>query len=386
MLIKNGNLHDGCGSVKKGDLRIVDGKIAQIGEKLEAAGTEAVFDASGMEVLPGFVQAISLWGVNGSMQEIRPSSNDNDERSNPITPELDAFYAFNGRAASVQQLGAYGVTSCGVAPSDNNLFGGTIAAFAVEGVNPYKMCLKRNIGMMASVTPNLKKTYGTRPAAPMTRMWIFTNFAEQLRKAFEYKETQDKPADDKLAALQKVVKGELPLFVSCDSLTAVERVREITDQYPDLKLILVNGFGLTGEEEWIAQRKIPLIVRTASNPMEEDAMTLDLKAIAALAKKGVPVALSGTYTNSLPIREDLLWNGAEMMRVLHDPEQVLSMITSTPAKILGMEDQVGALKEGLRADIVIWSGHPMKTYQAKVVRTYQAGRVIYKEGDEKTCM
>lgn len=115
-------------------------------------------------------------------------------------------------------------------------------------------------------------------------------------------------------------------------------------------------------------------------------MTLDLKAIAALAKKGVPVALSGTYTNSLPIREDLLWNGAEMMRVLHDPEQVLSMITSTPAKILGMEDQVGALKEGLRADIVIWSGHPMKTYQAKVVRTYQAGRVIYKEGDEKTCM
>lgn len=386
MLIKNGNLHDGCGSVKKGDLRIVDGKIAQIGEALAAAEAEEVFDASGMEVFPGFVQAISLWGVNGSMQEIRPSSNDNDERSNPITPELDAFYAFNGRAASIQQLGAYGVTSCGVAPSDNNLFGGTIAAFAVEGVNPYRMCLRREIGMMASVTPNLKKTYGTRPAAPMTRMWIFTNFAEQLRKASEYKETPDKPADDKLAALQRVVRGELPLFVSCDSLAAVERVREITDQYPELKLILVNGFGLTGEEEWIVERKIPLVVRTASNPMEEDAMTLDLKAIAALAQKGVPVALSGTYTNSLPIREDLLWNGAEMMRVVHDPEQVLSMITSTPAKILGIEDQVGALKEGLRADIVIWSDHPMKTYQAKVVRTYQAGEVIYKEGDEKTCM
>lgn len=386
MLIKNGNVHDGLGNVRQQDLRIEGEKITRIGTGLTACEGEEVFDAAGMEVFPGFVQALSIWGINGSMQEIRPSSSDNDEKSNPIMPELDGFYAFNGRAASIQQLGAFGLTSCGVAPTDNNLFGGTIAAFCVDGVNPYKMCLKRDIAMMASVTGNLKKTYGTREQAPMTRMWIFTNFAEQLRKAAEYREEENKPKDDKLAALKRVVEGELPLFVSCDSLIAVERVREITDLYPKLQLVLVNGFGLTGEEDWIVERKIPVIVRTAANPMDEEAMTLNMDAIAKLASRDVPVALSGTYTNYLGAREDMIWNGAEMMRVLHDSEAVLPMLTSTPAKLLGIDDQTGSLQEGLRADVVIWSANPLETYRAQVLRTYQGGKVIYQEGDEMTCM
>ena len=71
-----------------------------MGNHLEPQANEDVFDARGMDILPGFIQAVSNWGVNGSMTEIRPSANDNDETSAPIMPELDAFYAFNGRAAT----------------------------------------------------------------------------------------------------------------------------------------------------------------------------------------------------------------------------------------------------------------------------------------------
>ena len=151
MIIANGTIHDGLGFVGVRNLRVEDGKITALAEKLTPNPGEEVFDAAGLEVLPGFVQPISLWGVNGSMQEIRPSSNDNDERSNPIMPELDGFYAFNGRAATYQQLGAFGLTCCGVAPSDNNLFGGSIAMFCVDGVNPYKMCRSRPTSSRATV-------------------------------------------------------------------------------------------------------------------------------------------------------------------------------------------------------------------------------------------
>ncbi len=386
MLIKNGRIHDGLGTVKEADLRLADGLIREIGQGLTALEGEEIFDAAGMEILPGFVQTISNWGVNGGVQEIRPSSNDNDEKSNPITPELDAFYAFNGRAATYQQLGAFGLTACGVAPTDNNLFGGTIAAFTTEGLNPYKMCLKRDIGMMASVTPSLKRTYGSRQVAPMTRMWIFANFADQLHKAAEYKVVEDKPVDEKLVALKRVVDGELPLFVACDSLTAIERVREIVDVYPQLKLVLVNCYGLTGEEDWIVEKKIPLVVRRGSSPMDKDAMELDLRAIAKLADKGAVVCLSGSASYGLNPREDLIWSGAEMMKVLHDSETVLRMITSTPAEILGIADKTGSIREGLRADLVIWSANPMETYQAHIVRTYLGGQMIYQKGDEMKCM
>lgn len=386
MLITNGNIHDGLGKIYKANIRVENGLIAQMGEDLVPNPGEEIFDATGMEILPGFVQAISNWGVNGSATEIRPSSNDNDERSNPITPELDGFYAFNGRAATAQQLGAFGLTSCGVAPTDNNLFGGTIAAFEVDGINPYKMLIGRDIAMMASVTVNLKTTYGLRQMAPMTRMWIYTNFAEQLRKAKDYKEEEGKPKDDKLTALKRVVEGELPLFVSCDSITAIEHVRDICENFPDLKLVIVNGFGLRGDEDWIIEKNIPLIVRTAPYTMDEYAMELNLAGIAKLVDKGAQVALSGSYSNSFAAREDMLWACAEMMRVMHDSDKVLSMATSIPAKIMGLDDKLGSIECGKRADIVIWSADPMVSYQAKIIRTYQGGKEIYKEGDEMKCL
>lgn len=381
-LLKNAWVHDGLGNTQKADILLDDGRIVQVAPTIEGEGE----DLTGKHITPGLIQTISNWGVNGSMTEIRPSSSDNDEHSNPITPELDGFYAFNGRAVTAQQLGAFGLTSFGVAPTDNNLFGGTIAAFVADGVNPYKMCLNRNIALIASVDKHVKNTYGKNKKAPMTSMWIFTNLAEQLRKADAYKEEADKPRDEKLAAIKRAVEGEMPLFVCCGSGLAAERVREIVAAYPKVKLALVNGFGLTGDEDWIVEQNVPVIVRTAANPKDEEAMTLDLKGIARLMEKGATVALSGSYANAFGAREDLLWNAAEMMRVLHDGDKVLPMITSIPARLLGLENVTGSIQPGLRADLVIWSDDPMKSWQAKVVRTLMGGEVIYKEGDALKCM
>lgn len=386
MLIKNGTIHNGIGSTFPADIRIADGCIAELGNNMIPAENEEVFDAAGMEILPGIIQTISSWGVNGSMTEIRPSSQDNEEKSSPITPELDAFYAFNGRAATAQQLGAFGVTAAGVTPADTNLFGGVIAAFTLEGVNPYKMVLKRDIGMMASVTNKLKQTYGTRQIAPMTRMWIFTSLEEQLRKAAEYKAEADKPADDKLAAIKRVVEGELPLFIAMDSKLALNRVLEITAKYPALKLVAVNGFEFDGSEDVLLEKNIPVVVRTADMPLSEDAMRLDMKGILTLAKKGVSVALSGPDAGAFCAREGCLWDAIAMMKICHDSDLVLPMITSVPAKVLGIDNITGSIETGKRADLVIWSADPLKTYRAKIVRTVVGGEVIYREGDALKCM
>ena len=142
VLIKNGTIHNGIGSTYPGDIRIAGGCIAEVGNHLEPQANEDVFDARGMDILPGFIQAVSNWGVNGSMTEIRPSSEDNDERSDPVTPELNVAYAFNGRACTVQQLPAFGITAVMVTPTDNNVFGGQMGVYTTHGVNPFKMCLK----------------------------------------------------------------------------------------------------------------------------------------------------------------------------------------------------------------------------------------------------
>lgn len=384
MLLKNATVHDGIGRAAVLDILVEDGKIARVAQpgNLPDEG----IDLTGKHILPGFVQPISAWGVNGTAFEIRPSSNDNDEHSDPITPELDGFYAFNGRAATAQQLGAFGLITAGVAPSDSNLFGGTLAAFHVDGVNPYKLCLRRDIAMMASVTPSLKRVYGKNQKAPMTRMWIFTQLADQLRKASEYRADADKLVDAKLQALKRVVDGELPLFVAADSALAARHVWEIVSRYRCLRLVLVNGFGLTGEEDYILEHRTPVIFRTASAVMDKAAMTLDLQAMLRFMERGVPVAFSGECSNYFGAREDMLWNGLELMRLTHDAEKVLPLLTSAPAELLGLSDVTGSIREGLQADLVVWSGNPLESWEARVVTAYQAGEAIYREGDALRCM
>ena len=437
MLIKNGRIHDGKGRVYVSDLQIRDSLIVQIGPDLAPEENEEVIDAAGMEILPGFIHTLSFWGINGSATEIRPSSNDNDELSDPITPHLDVRYAFNGRAATTQQLGAFGLTTVGVTPTDNNVFGGTMAVFEVHGVNPFSMCLKPYAGMKASVCKRIKDIYGKRPAAPMTKMWIFAQLEEQLRLAAEYKKKADekdekaaeaqksdeaqtavdgnaavssaadgapandqssakdapaadsKPRDMKLEALVRVLTGELPLFISIDNEQDALHVLDITKPYREdpwnLKLILCNGYGISKDSEWILKENIPLVVRSSSMTMDDVAMALDLKGIAALAEKGLTVALSGV-DSSFQIREDVLWLGIAMMKILKDENKILPMMTSIPAKLLGVDDQTGSIEEGKRADLVLWSANPLETYQAQIITTYMGGRAIYRKGDELRCM
>ncbi len=384
MLIKNGRIHNGKGEIFSADIRIKDGKILEIGEDLKKNRNEEVVDASGLEVFPGFIQTLASWGINGSMTEIRPSSQDNDELSDPITPQLNVKYAFNGRAATAQQLGAFGLTTIGVTPTDNNLFGGTMAVFEVDGLNPFEMLVKDEVGMKASVRNSVKRAYGKRNIAPQSKMWLFQQFAEQLRKASEYKIEKGKERDMKMEALQKVLKKKLPLFVSVDTKQDALNVLEILKPYK-VKAVLCNGFEIDKNCKWLIDKKVPLVVRSNSMTMDETAMNLDLSGIAKLAEKGLVVALSGV-DSSWQIREDVLWLGISMMRIMKDERKVLPMMTYNPAKILSVDDITGSIEEGKRADIVLWDKNPLESFQARIMKTYMGGKLIYKEGDELRCL
>ena len=64
MLIANGTVHDGRGSAFPASVRIEDGVITEVAPDLPAREGEEVFDAAGMEVMPGFIQAMSSPTVN----------------------------------------------------------------------------------------------------------------------------------------------------------------------------------------------------------------------------------------------------------------------------------------------------------------------------------
>ena len=58
-------------------------------------------------------------------------------------------------------------------------------------------------------------------------------------------------------------------------------------------------------------------------------------------------------------------------------DDALRWITANPAWVLGIDDVIGTLEAGKRADVVLWSGSPFSVYsQPEVV--IQAGEVAFR--------
>ena len=64
-----------------------------------------------------------------------------------------------------------------------------------------------------------------------------------------------------------------------------------------------------------------------------------------------------------------------------DADAALAAVTRIPADILGVSAQVGTLEPGKRADVVIWSSHPLDL-GAEVLAVFSGGeRVPPKSGE-----
>jgi imidazolonepropionase-like amidohydrolase len=60
-----------------------------------------------------------------------------------------------------------------------------------------------------------------------------------------------------------------------------------------------------------------------------------------------------------------------------DADTALRAITIEPARILGLDDRVGALEPGLDGDVVVWSGDPLDV-MSRALQVFIAGREIYR--------
>ena len=98
---------------------------------------------------------------------------------------------------------------------------------------------------------------------------------------------------------------------------------------------------------------------------------------ALMAAKGVRVAISPSRRAS-EASPQLLLAAARLAGQGLKKEKALSAVTEVPADILGLGDQVGALKKGRRATFVILDGDPLNP-ATQVQTVYMDGETYYKK-------
>ncbi len=102
----------------------------------------------------------------------------------------------------------------------------------------------------------------------------------------------------------------------------------------------------------------------------------------------IPVVLSNAIQEGVPIVVGTDGNHGKMaieldtlIRSGYSHFQALKALTSVAAGLLGLQDQVGTLKEGLKADLVAISGDPLKDIHAieNIKLVMRAGKIIYQD-------
>lgn len=364
-LIHNGRIHDAVHrEAYVADILLADGKIAAIGGGLTAPADAAVFDADGLEVYPGFVDAHTHIGLDG--YGIGYEGCDYNEMNDIWTPQLRAIDGINPRDPSLADARRAGVTCVCTGPGSANVLGGTFLAMKTVGNRVDKMVVRDPVAMKCAFGENPKRCY--RDKCDSSRMSTAAFLRGALMQARDYGARKQAANGDitkmpvynqKLEALLPVLAREIPLKAHAhqanDIFTALRIAREF-----NLRLTLEHVTeGHLIADELAGEKDVPMAVGpslTFASKFELQNKSWSTPAV--LTAAGCHVSI---ITDSSVIPQQYLPLCAGMaVKAGMDPFDALKAITLNPAEHIGVADRVGSLEVGKDADVVITAGSPFE--------------------------
>ena len=380
-LIRGGLVHDAVHrDACKADILLADGKIAAIGTDLTAPADAVIFDADGLDVFPGFVDAHTHIGLDG--YGIGYEGCDYNEMNDIWTPQLRAIDGINPRDPSLADARKAGVTCVCTGPGSANVLGGTFLAMKTVGERVDNMIVRDPVAMKCAFGENPKRCY--RDKCDSTRMSTAAFLRGALMQARDYGARKQAANGDvtkmpaynqKLEALLPVLAREIPLKAHAhqanDIFTALRIAREF-----NLRLTLEHVTeGHLIVDELAKEKDVPMAVGpslTFASKFELQNKSWETPGV--LANAGCHVSII-TDNSVIPQQYLPLCAGMAVCAGM-DPFEALRAITINPAEHIGVADRVGSIEEGKDADIVLTDGNPFEVSTC-VHRVLISGKTVY---------
>ncbi|MBQ8786751.1 MAG: amidohydrolase family protein, partial [Oscillospiraceae bacterium] len=334
----------------------------------------------GLRVYPGFIDIHTHMGLIGDGQGAE--GEDVNEDSDPITPHLrtiDGLCFTDGYFADAVKAG---VTACVTGVGSTNPIGGDLIAVHTSGRCTDEMLLKR-VGIKFALGENPKSTFADRDTAPITRMATAALIREALYKAKRY--MQDKADaeesdeslpeyDIKSEALIPLLNREIKAHFHCHRADDIMTAVRIAEEF-DLDYVLVHCTeghkvaDLLGEKG--ASAVVGPIICDRGKP---ELAGLTVANAGILYNNSVDVAICTDHPE-VPIQY-LPASAAFCVKEGLPKEAAVRAVTSTAAKIAGIDNLVGDIAVGRIADLAVTDGDPLEI-MTNVKMTIIAGKVVY---------
>ena len=359
MLFKNATIYTMEQDPFVGDFKIDKGVFTQVGKDLTPDVGEDVQDLNGLFVFPGLVESHCHLGMEETA--IRFEGDDVNEITDPITPNMRGIDGCNPMDETVELALKGGVTTVAAGPGSANVLGGTFFAYKTKGNCIDEMTIENPIAMKAAFGENPKRCYKDKKID--TRMQISALLRETLAKTKEYMEKKeagkDVAYDQKLEAMIPVVKREIPLKCHCHRADDILTVIRIAKEY-DIKVTLDHVTDARCIIPQIKESGFPCICGPAlTHKSKFELANMSFETPNELYKAGI---LFSIITDSPVVPQQYLSLSAALAAKAGLPEyEAIKAITINPAKILGLDNRLGSIKEGKDADFVICTKNILDT-------------------------
>ncbi|HYW14159.1 MAG TPA: amidohydrolase family protein [Longimicrobium sp.] len=360
--ITGGTVHPISGpAIPNGTVIIQNGRITAVGAGVAIPAGAVRIDATGKTVTPGLFESstnLALVEV-GSVDASADFQFEDDE--DQVAAAFNVADGINPRSMVIPVTRIAGVTTVVSRPS-GGLIAGQGLAFDLIGDRVDEMAIRSPIAMYGSVSENEQEAAGGG-----TRGGLFMRLREVLEDArawarnpqgFERGETREFSASRlDLAALQPVLRGELPLVLEAHRATDIQAALRVADEY-GLKLIIsggTEGWMVAGD---LARARVPVLVKVLRNlPESFESLGARYDNAALLRRAGVQVAITtGETFKAFNLRQE----AGNAVAYGLPYEEALRAVTLYPAQIFGVADRYGTLEPGKVANVVVWDGDPLE--------------------------
>lgn len=339
------------GELDSATIIIRDGVIVSVGSDARIPDGAKVVDAKGKIVAPGFVSPVSGVGLSDLMEEMAEMM-----PGGQAGAANDILLAFNPNNPNVRANLMEGVTSAVIAPAlsptsaqAGQPFAGRAAAVELSGSMDF--VIRENVANVIDVTK--AGSLGRAGFLPLVRQQL----AAARRQLAEGRVDSASAA----AALEPVLKGERLLLVDVERASDILNVLRMARE-EKIRIALVGASEGWLVSDQIAQAQVPVIIVGDLNYPETLAqLHATYQNAQRLAEAGVEIAILPQSNMPAPRNPGpLRYAAGRTVRFGLDYQTAIRAITSTPARIFGIDDQVGSIAPGRRADIVVWSGDPLE--------------------------
>lgn len=388
---------DGSAPIPNGTVVLREGRVIASGAGVAVPAGARVIDATGKWVTPGIVAGFSRLGLTDvdGVDQATDISGDG-----PFSAALDIAPAINPNAQPMAVNRADGVTRAIVAPGvGKSIFAGQGALIdtAADGNPVTRARLFQYVelgetgaeqagGSRAAVHVLLRNALreaaelgrGVPAAAGQERSPTAPESQPIVRNPNESRLYEARRSQDVLltrfdaAALVPVIEGRQILMVHAERAADIRQVIALGREFPRLKLVLVGA-----DEGWtvapeLARSGIPVIASALSDlPAAFETIAATQSNVGRMRAAGVKVAIGTINDDDTRMAFRARNYAGNLVALARLPGatglswgEALAMVTSRPAEVVGLGNEIGSLQPGRRGDVVIWSADPLDNMAA----------------------